>query len=193
MKFLFLVASLILPSSSFAEETQDLSKMLADSHCVPVRGADGNISSYKCDGSLGEQMKEGKFQNLGVQKVKKINLKTGDVITSVNGEPVHSPAKAMELYTSLRATDNLEVQRSATIEDKIKSCLAGIYSTQMSFRKSKGTFTTAADEFGLNRISPCKDLDVSADFATQSEFKVIAKTGDQSWSVDQSKTIEKIQ
>ncbi len=192
MKFLFLIATLIVSSYSFAEETQDLSKVLADSHCIPVRGSDGNISGYNCDGQLGEKMKHGKFEQLGTQKVKKMGLKQGDVITSASGEPVDTPAKAMELYNSMKASDTMVVQRPATMNDKIKSCLAGIYSTQMNFRKSKGTFTTVADEFGLNRISTCKGLDVSADFASQNEFKVIARAGDQTWSVDQSKTIEQI-
>lgn len=86
MKFLFLIASLVFATHSFAEETQDLSKMLADSHCIPVRGADGNISGYNCDGQLGEKMKQGKFQNLGVQK-----------------------AKTMEIYSQLKET-KAEVQ-----------------------------------------------------------------------------------
>lgn len=86
MKFLFLIASLVFATQSFAEETQDLSKMLADSHCIPVRGTDGNISGYNCDGPLGEKMKEGQIQNLGVQK-----------------------ANSMEIYSQLKST-NAEVQ-----------------------------------------------------------------------------------
>ncbi|MGZ6442073.1 MAG: hypothetical protein ACXWRU_18595 [Pseudobdellovibrionaceae bacterium] len=192
MKFLFLIATLIFSSYSFAEKTQDLSKMLADGHCIPIRGVDGNISGYNCEGQLSEKMKDGKFERLGAQKVKKMELKQGDVVLSANGEPVDTPAKAMELYNSMKDSDTRVVQRPATLNDQIKSCLAGIYFTQMSFRKSKGTFTTVADEFGLNRISNCKGLDVSADFASQNEFKVIARAGGQTWSVDQSKTIEQV-
>ncbi|MGZ3796469.1 MAG: hypothetical protein ACXVB1_08895 [Pseudobdellovibrionaceae bacterium] len=192
MKFLFLIATLIVSSYSFAEETQYLSKILAERHCIPVSGVDGTISGYNCDGQLGEKMKNGKFEQLGTKKVKKMELKRGDVITSANGEPVDTPAKAMELYNSMKDSGAKVVQRPATLNDKIKSCLAGIYSTQMNFRKSKGTFTTVADEFGLNRISICKGLDVSADFASQNEFKVIARVGDQTWSVDQSMTIEQV-
>ena len=192
MKHLFIIATAFFSLNSFAENAEDLSQMLKDSHCVPVVDQNGNVSTYKCDGPLGEKMKEGKFQNLGTQKVKKMELKQGDVITSANGEAVDSPAKAMELYNSMKATDTFTVQRPASLTDKIKSCLAAVYTNQISFHKAKGTYTSSSDEFGLNRISMCKGLDVSADYADQRGFKFVAKAGDKIWSVDETKTIQEI-
>lgn len=192
MKFLFLIASLVFATQSFAEETQDLSKMLADSHCIPVRGADGNISGYNCDGQLGEKMKQGKVQQLGTQKVKKMELRAGDTITSANGEPVDSPAKAMELYNSMKATDKMVVQRPATMDDKFKSCLAGVYTGQLSYHKKSGTFSATPTDFGLNQNGMCKGLEVSVDYANQTEFKVVARANDKIWAVDQTKTIEQV-
>lgn len=192
MRYLFIIITTLFCLHSFAENTEDLSQMLKDSHCIPVRDADGNVSTYKCDGPLGEKMKQGKFQNLGTQKVKEMELKQGDVITSANGEAVDSPAKAMELYNSMKATDTMTVQRPASLTDKIKSCLAGVYTNQISFHKARGTYTSATEEFGLNRIPMCKGLDVSADYANQSGFKFVAKAGDKVWSVDETKTMEEI-
>ncbi|MBL7557715.1 MAG: hypothetical protein JNM24_17935 [Bdellovibrionaceae bacterium] len=87
MKFLFLITALLFSANSLAEESQDLSKMLVESHCVPVRGSDGNVSGHKCDGPLGEKIKEGKFQNLEIQKSQK-----------------------MEIYSQLKKTSKTEVQ-----------------------------------------------------------------------------------
>lgn len=192
MRYLFAIIATLFSLHSLAEYTEDLSQILMDSHCIPVRGADGNVSTYKCDGPLGEKMKQGKFQNLGIQIVKKMELKQGDVITSANGEAAENPAKAKELYNSMKATDPMAVQRPASIIDKIKSCLAGVYANQISFHKAKGTYTSAIEEFGLNRISECKGLDVSADYANQSVFKFVAKSGDRAWSIDETKTMEEI-
>jgi hypothetical protein len=163
MKYLFVIFTTLFSWHSFAENTEDLSQMLKDSHCIPVRGKDGNVSTYQCD-----------------------------VITSVNGKAVDSPAKAMELYNSIKGTDTMTVQKTASLTDKIKSCLVGVYTSQISFRKEKGTYTSAGDELGLNKLSMCKGLDVSADYANQSGFKFVAKAGDKIWSVDETKMIEEI-
>ena len=47
-----------------------------------------------------------------------IGLQTGDVIKGVNGEKVNSPAKAMELYNSLRNEGKieLEIERNGKVE-----------------------------------------------------------------------------
>lgn len=175
MKHLFIIITTIFSLHALAKNTEDLSQMLKDNNCIPVLGKDGNVSTYKCDGPLGEKMKQ------------------GHVDTTANGEVVGSSAKAMELYNSMKANNTMAVQRPASLTDKIKACLAGVYSSQISFHKAKGTYTPANDEFGLNRISTCKGLDVSADYANQSGFKFVAKAGDKVWSVDESKTMTEIQ
>lgn len=40
----------------------------------------------------------------------RLGIKRGDVITGVNGDPVDSPAKAMELYNALRTSSNINLQ-----------------------------------------------------------------------------------
>ncbi|MFP5520651.1 MAG: hypothetical protein ACLGGX_12160 [Bdellovibrionia bacterium] len=192
MKISLIVITALFSLQSFAESTEDLSQILKDSNCVPVVDQDGSVSTYKCDGTLVEKMKEGKFQNLGTQRAKKMELNQGYLSTSTNGEVVESPANAMELYNSLNTTDTLTVQRPASLTDKIKSCLAGVYTSQISYHKAKGIYTSLSDEFGLNRISTCKGLNVSADYANQNGFKFVARSGDKIWSVDDTKTILEI-
>ncbi len=51
---------------------------------------------------------EGKSIDLNAKT--KLSLKRGDVIKSVNGEPVDSPAKAMELYNELEKSDQTNEQ-----------------------------------------------------------------------------------
>ncbi len=164
MRHLFFCLTIVFSLYSFAESTEDLSQMLKDSHCIPVRDSTGSVTTIRCDGPLGDKMKQ--------------------------GEVVNSPAQTMELYN--KATDKVAVRRPAPLTEKIKSCLAGVYISQISFHKAKGTYTSAGEEFGLNRISMCKGLDVSAYYADQRGFKFIAKTGDSAWSVDETKTMEEI-
>jgi general secretion pathway protein C len=53
------------------------------------------------------------FKMLGIEPnsvFSQIGLKVGDVLKSVNGEKVNSPAKAMELYNSLRNEGHIELE-----------------------------------------------------------------------------------
>lgn len=55
----------------------------------------------------------------------KLGFKPMDVITSVQGEPVNSPTKAMELYNALRTENNIKITinrngREETIEYNVK-------------------------------------------------------------------------
>ncbi|MGZ3748908.1 MAG: hypothetical protein ACXVB1_18415 [Pseudobdellovibrionaceae bacterium] len=192
MKYLFIIITTLFSLYSFAENNNDLLLMPRNSHCIPVRDKNGHVSTYQCDGPLDKKMKHGEFQNSGTQKVKVIELKKNDVITYANGGAVDSPAKAMELYNTMKATGTLTVQRPANLTDKIKSCLAAAYMNQISFHKANGTFTSSDGDLGLNRISVCKGLDLSVDYANQSDFKFIAKAGNKVWSVDETKTMEEV-
>lgn len=53
MKAILFGAVLVLISTSWAVEIQDVSQILDDHQCVPVR-QEGRISSFACEGSLGE-------------------------------------------------------------------------------------------------------------------------------------------
>ena len=40
----------------------------------------------------------------------KLGFKVQDIIKSVNGEPVNSPTKAMEMYNALKGQNSLELE-----------------------------------------------------------------------------------
>jgi general secretion pathway protein C len=85
---------------------ENLPRVLQDAKAVPyvAPGSGGEISGFKLvaikTGSI--------YETLG--------LKRGDIIKGVNGEPVDSPQKAMELYQALKSSDSiqLEVTRGGT-------------------------------------------------------------------------------
>ena len=52
MKALLLSAVLVM--ASVGVQAQDVSKILEDNHCTPVRQSDGRISAFECEGSLGQ-------------------------------------------------------------------------------------------------------------------------------------------
>ena len=77
--------------------TSDLGSLLQQARAVPKMGANGQMEGFRIDwiqqGSV--------FEKLG--------LKPGDVLRSVNGEKLESPAKAMELYNALRSANNVQL------------------------------------------------------------------------------------
>jgi len=52
MKTLFL--SVVLVMASTVVHAQDVSKILDDNQCTPVRQNDGRISAFECAGALGQ-------------------------------------------------------------------------------------------------------------------------------------------
>lgn len=54
MKALILGVAVALTSIAFAIETQDVSQILDDNHCVPVHKKDGRITAFECEGTLGQ-------------------------------------------------------------------------------------------------------------------------------------------
>lgn len=93
MNYLVITVSLFFSLCSFAEGTEDMSKILKASQCVPVRDKEGKISSFKCDGPLGEKMKQDKRQNQD------------------------SPKQAMDLYNSLKNAEASTVEETKPAED----------------------------------------------------------------------------
>ncbi|MEN0058559.1 MAG: type II secretion system protein GspC [Bdellovibrio sp.] len=85
--------------SDLLKYTNDLTSVLMQARAVPNREpGTGNINGFRIldmqPGSIYEQ--------LGLQRM--------DVIKSVDGTPVDSPAKAMELYNSLKNSSKLTLQ-----------------------------------------------------------------------------------
>ena len=82
-------------------------------------------------------------------------------------------------------------QKKITADDsKIKSCLAGLYSSQIQFRKAKGYFATLPNELNLTRYKVCDGLEISTHFVSDSHFRMAAKFNHKIWSIDESKNIQ---
>ncbi len=78
---------------------ENLPRVLQDAKAVPyvAPGSGGEISGFKL-----VAIKAGSiYETLG--------LKRGDIIKGVNGEPVDSPQKAMELYSALKSADSIQL------------------------------------------------------------------------------------
>ena len=88
----FVYLTVILFSKfALAEENADLSRHLADSKCIPIVN-NAQVNGYNCG-----------------EKNQNITLKTGDVATTKNGEPVESASKALELYNEGKLSGQSEV------------------------------------------------------------------------------------
>jgi general secretion pathway protein C len=78
--------------------TENMASVLQQAAMAPKRGANGEIEGFKFlsiqPGSI--------YTQLGFQN--------GDVIKGVNGEAVDSPAKAMELYNTLKSSNNIKIK-----------------------------------------------------------------------------------
>ncbi|MGE0764033.1 MAG: type II secretion system protein GspC [Bdellovibrionales bacterium] len=88
--------------------TSDLSSILNQARMVPniVPGSGGRVDGFR-------------FVSIQPNSIyEKLGFKMGDVIKEVNGEPVNSPTKAMELYNALRseARIKLSVERDGRNE-----------------------------------------------------------------------------
>lgn len=68
----------------------DLPSILQQARAVPRIGPNGNVECF----NIAEMQAGSIFESLGIRR--------GDCIDSVNGEKIDSPAKAMELFQSLR-------------------------------------------------------------------------------------------
>ncbi len=81
----------VIKRADFLKQTRRMGEILRQASMAPNKGPDGSIQGFKFlsikPGSI--------FEKLG--------FKNGDVIKGVNGEPVNSAAKAMELYNVLKS------------------------------------------------------------------------------------------
>lgn len=78
----------------------NLPQVLQDAKAVPyiAPGSGGEVSGFKL-----VAIKTGSIYE-------KLGLKRGDIIKGVNGEPVDSPNKAMELYQALKNSDSIQLE-----------------------------------------------------------------------------------
>lgn len=77
MKSFFLISTLVLSTQAFSQNTVDQAQMIKDGKCIPHRdSATGNITKYICDQNELNRMQKGNFQQLGTQKIKKMEIKT---------------------------------------------------------------------------------------------------------------------
>lgn len=79
--------------------TSDLASILNQARMVPniVPGSGGRVEGFR-------------FVSISQNSIyEKLGFKPNDVIKSVNGEPVNSPTKAMELYNALRTDSRIKL------------------------------------------------------------------------------------
>lgn len=79
--------------------TSDLSSILQQARMVPniLPGSGGKVDGFR-------------FVSIQPNSIyEKLGFKMGDVIKEVNGEPVNSPTKAMELYNALRSENRIKL------------------------------------------------------------------------------------
>jgi general secretion pathway protein C len=86
-----------LSRATINKHTADLSTLLMQASTVPRRKANGDIECYVLTSFQPNSI----FADLGVQQ--------GDCIKSVNGEPIDSPAKAMEIYNTLKNSSTIKL------------------------------------------------------------------------------------
>lgn len=84
--------------ASLLKYTSDLSSILMQAQCVPARRpGTGEIYGFRCL----------QFQPDSIYT--QLGLKPMDVICGVNGSPVTSPQQAMELYSALKSSNQIEI------------------------------------------------------------------------------------
>lgn len=90
----------ILKRDDVNKYTSNLPELLQQARAVPniIPGSGGQVDGFRLleidEGSI--------FEKLGLKKM--------DVIKGVNGEPVNSPAKAMELYNELKSSNRIDIE-----------------------------------------------------------------------------------
>lgn len=86
--------------------TSDLSNILQQASTIPMRGPGGEIIGFR----LVNIQPDSIYTQLGLQ--------VGDVIKGVNGEPIDSPAKALELYNALKGSNDIKINMERSGRDQ---------------------------------------------------------------------------
>lgn len=86
-----------IKKSDVLKYTADLSNVLQQAAMVPARGPGGEILGFR-------------FVNIQADSIyTKLGFQVGDMIKKVNGEPIDSPAKALELYGALKNNNKISI------------------------------------------------------------------------------------
>ena len=101
---LYVDKSPIVDSPRFAADPAAASKTLADVVAISIYRENGQVVGYKIRPGRNAEM----FNSLGLQ--------TDDIVTAVNGVPLSSPGKIMEIYKSMGSATsaNLEIRRGGS-------------------------------------------------------------------------------
>ena len=91
--------------SRLNEELEDMDRLLRQARAVPHR-QDGQTVGFKVVGVRSNSL----FRSLGIR--------SGDILTSVNGESLNSLNKALGLFEQLRSSDNLSLSVQRRGQDK---------------------------------------------------------------------------
>jgi general secretion pathway protein C len=94
------------PRAQLEAELNDLPKLLQQARAIPEAGPDGQIRGFK----IVEIQPGSIFDRIGIR--------IGDTILSVNGEPITSPQKAMDLFKELRTANELKLGLDRNGSDK---------------------------------------------------------------------------
>lgn len=85
------------PRAEINAQLENLPALLQQARVVPETGPDGQVRCYK----MVELQAGSIFEKLG--------LRMGDCLSAVNGEPINSPQKAMEMYQMLRESPDIKL------------------------------------------------------------------------------------
>ncbi len=85
------------PRAEINAQLENLPALLQQARVVPETGPDGQVRCFK----MVELQSGSVYEKLG--------LRIGDCISAVNGEPINSPQKAMELYQTLRESPDIKL------------------------------------------------------------------------------------
>lgn len=85
------------PRAEINAQLENLPALLQQARVVPEAGPDGQVRCYKM-----VEMQPGSIYE-------KLGLRVGDCLSSVNGEPINSPQKAMEMYQMLKESSEIRL------------------------------------------------------------------------------------
>jgi len=77
-------------------------------------------------------------------------------------------------------------------DDNFKSCLAEVFTKQSLYHNEKSQYAKNIKELGMQKNDICKGMKLKFKKADKETFVVEARAGRMLWSVDDSKTIQKI-
>lgn len=90
----------VLKRSDVMKHIGNLPELLQQARAVPniIPGSGGQVDGFR----LLEMEKGSIFEQLGLKRM--------DIIKGANGEPINSPAKAMEMFNQLKSSNRIDIQ-----------------------------------------------------------------------------------